>query len=95
MKFTFKTEKPDNAFQNYYHNVKLKRKEVGMIDNDAPHRICFAAEKADINEDGNPNCSWKWIALEKRFGSVAEAKTWLNENVDAILAKYKLYKFED
>jgi hypothetical protein len=51
--------------------------------------------KDDINEDGNPNCPWKWISLKKESESLQEAKDWLNENIEEVLAKYPLRFSED
>lgn len=48
--------------------------------------------KKDINEDGNSNCSWKWIKLKKKSESLQEAKDFLNENIDQILKLYNLYQ---
>jgi hypothetical protein len=47
--------------------------------------------KSDINEDGNPNCKWKWIKLGKKSESLQEAKEFLNENIETIMAKYNLH----
>jgi hypothetical protein len=48
-------------------------------------------DKMDINEDGNPNCSWRWITLKKQSGSLQTAKDWLNEHIEDIMIKYKLH----
>jgi len=94
MKFTFKTDKSTGryrAFYSDYHYVKLKKKEVGNIGDKVPYRICLKVNKDDINEDGNPNCSWKWITLKHESKSLQEAKDFLKEHIDAILEKYNLY----
>lgn len=92
MKFTFKTEN-NGAWSPPSYYVKIKRMEVGQIHPEPPHKIMLAVEKADANEDGHPNCPWKWVTFKKESESVAEAKAWLNENIDAILAKYSLHQF--
>jgi hypothetical protein len=50
--------------------------------------------KDDINEDGNPNCTWKWITLKTPHETVDDAKRWLNLNFEAINKKYKLHKLQ-
>lgn len=51
--------------------------------------------KSDILEDGNANCDWKWITLNRNFTSLDEAKIWLNENINLILGKWKLREEKD
>lgn len=53
------------------------------------------AEKADINEDGNPNCTWRWVTLKAKFESLQGAKDWLNENFLLITNKYRFHVRED
>lgn len=93
MKFTFKTEEPTGNFKSFYrpmHLIKLNKKEVGTIAPDKPHKIRLTVMKADINEDGNPNCEWKWITLAHKSETLKEAKDFINANADAILNKYHL-----
>jgi hypothetical protein len=91
--FKFKTNKPTGkwrAFDNPSHHIKHKGKEVGMIDHEAPFKIRLMVMKADIMEDGNGNCPWKWITLTKQSESLQEAKDFLNEKIDIIFAKYNI-----
>ncbi len=93
-KFTFKTDKSTGRYSSFYpdqHYVKLKKKEVGHIGDKAPYKIRLQVIKADINEDDNPNCSWKLITLKKESESLQEAKDFLNEHIDKILEKYNLH----
>lgn len=93
MKFTFKTEKPTGSYKSFfsdYHYIKLKKKEVGTI-TDKTYKIRLKVWKADINEDGNPNCKWKWITLKKESKTLQEAKDFLNENIKLITTEKKLY----
>ena len=93
MKFTFKTEKPTGAYRSFfpeYHSIKLKKAHVGSIV-DKDWRIMLMVIKDDIGEDGNPNCEWRWITLNKESTSLQDAKDWLNHNFDSITKKYKLY----
>ena len=92
MKFTFKTEKPTGRYSSFFprtHYIKLNKKEVGLIV-DITWDIRLMVYKSDILEDGNPNCDWKWIKLKKESETLQEAKDFLNNNIDAILNKYKL-----
>lgn len=91
--FTFKTDKPTGKYRSFYrpfHYIKLNKKKVGSIDDKSPHFIRLQVIKKDINEDGNPNCEWKWICLKKQFQSVDEAKAFLKEKFYEIIEKFDL-----
>ena len=93
-KFTFKTEKPTGKWKSFdsdIHYIKLNGKQVGQIDPEEPYTIRLMVVKKDINEDGNPNCTWKRIKLVKDFKSLQEAKDFMNNNSAAIIAKYNFY----
>lgn len=47
--------------------------------------------KADIMEDGNPNCIWRNAKLKKEFSSEDYAREWLNDSIEAIMKKYTLH----
>lgn len=97
MKFTFKTEKPTGkwkSFQSDHHFIKIGKKEVGTIDDLPPHKIRITVVKADINEDKNPNCNWKWVTLAKKSESIQAAKEYLNTNIDIITARYSLKQLD-
>lgn len=92
MKFTFKTEKPTGRYRSFFsesHDIKLKKMKVGSIV-DITWQIRLMVLKDDINEDGNPNCEWKWITLKKESASLQEAKDWLNVNFISLNQKYKI-----
>jgi|GEM_PF-2315572 hypothetical protein len=92
-RFTFKTNHPTgsySAFFNSSHDVKLNKVVVGNILDDKPHKIRLMVIKADINEDGNPNCAWKWITLKHDSDSLQDAKDFLNANFDIITGKYNI-----
>lgn len=94
MRFTFKTEKSIGKYRSFYpdsHLIKLNKKEVGLIEHKSPHHIRLMVVKSDINEDGNPNCKWKWITLKKKSKVLQEAKDFLNEYYYRITDEYKLY----
>jgi hypothetical protein len=91
-KFTFKTEKPTGRYKSFYnvtHHVKYNKVEIGTID-DKTFKIRLRVIKQNILEDGNPNCSWKWITLKKESASINEAKQFLNDNIAKITSFYSL-----
>jgi len=93
-KFTFKTTKPTGKYRSFYsdhHYIKIRKKECGNIDNKPPHRIRLMIIKENINENRNPNCKWKWISMKRESKTLQEAKDFLNNNIDIILAKYELH----
>lgn len=97
MKFTFKHVKNTGKFKGFFpttHDIKLQGKKVGSISNNHPYTISLMVIKDDIMEDGNPNCAWKWITVNREFNSVDEAKEHLNEYIYEILSTYDLYKLE-
>ncbi len=94
MKFTFKTEKPTGKYKSFSspsHLIKLNKKEVGIIGDKSPYKIKLMVVKKDINEDGHPNCKWKWITLKKESKSLQEAKDFLNETIEAVMCAYELH----
>lgn len=108
MKFTTKTTPATGRYRSFFSDhtdIKLKGKEVGEISGTkelgipsvkAPYRLRFMVIKDDINEDGNPNCEWKWITLKKEFNTVDEAKEFVKQEevCKAVLEKYNLYTEE-
>jgi hypothetical protein len=95
--FTFKTENSAGRYRSFYpdyHHIKLNKKKVGNIDDEFPHKIRFMVNKKDINEDGNPNCKWKWIILKRESNSIADAKQFLKENFAEITKKYELHQID-
>lgn len=95
--FTFKTNKATGRYASFFpdnHYIKLKKRKVGQIDDETPYRIRLMVKKVDINEDGNPNCDWKWITLKKESQSLDEAKQFLKDNYAAITHRYKLNPLE-
>lgn len=89
---TFKTTKTTGRFRSFYgsqHDIKIKGQCVGEI-LDQEWKIRIMVIKEDINENGNPNCYWKWITLSKKSESLQEAKQFLLENWSLIENKYKI-----
>lgn len=100
MNFTFKTEKPTGKWRSFNpetHHIKLNKIEVGTINgqgrfNDSPpFKIRLQVKKKDINEDGNPNCRWKWIILKKDSQTLQEAKDFLNQHFKEITELYEIW----
>jgi hypothetical protein len=97
-KFTFKTEKPTGRYRSFskpHHHIKINGVNAGTIGHEPPHKIRLMVVKQDIMEDNNPNCTWKWIQLQKESTSLDEAKTWLNSAAEAIKSKYQLACLKD
>ena len=98
IKFTFKTTRESGKYSwlhNPSHKIKLNKFEVGSIDHEMPHKIRLMVIKKDINEDGNPNCDFKWVTLAQKSESVDAAKIWLNENIDRIISQFTLKQITD
>jgi hypothetical protein len=98
MKFTFKTTRPTGSYAwlyKPYHDVLLCKNQVGAIEPEKPYRLRLMVMKADIMEDGNKNCPWRWITLKHESESLDEAKTFLNENIEVLLTKYKIREYEN
>jgi len=96
MKFTFKTDKPKGAYSSFFkpiHYIKYKKQKVGnIIQKDlsgGSFKPGLQVIKADIMEDGNPNCKWKWVWFLPQ-PTLQAAKDLLNNNIDSILEKYVL-----
>ena len=95
-KFTFKTDKSTGKYRSFYkdfYNIKFNKKEVGQIVAvDGGYKNRLQVMKENINEDGNPNCDWRWIQLAMKHNSIQDAKEWLNENRELIFKYYNLKK---
>jgi hypothetical protein len=93
--FTFKTDKPTGKYKSFSkptHIIKLNKIWVGNINPIPPYKIGLMVTKETIMEDGNPNCTWKWIRLKKESSSLEEAKTFLNNNFQKIIDKFNIKK---
>lgn len=92
-KFTFKTSRPTGSYAWLHkpsHQIKFKGQWIGSIEPVLPYSISLMVMKANLMEDGNPNCNWRWITLACKSESLVDAKAFLNNNIDAILTKYKI-----
>lgn len=92
-KITFKTEKGKGKFawvNKPQHHILLNKENVGQIVHDDWGVIRLRVLKSDINEDGNPNTIWKWIAIKIESDSLQTTKEWLKANIDRLIEKYKI-----
>ena len=97
-RFTFRTKKATGkwrSFQKDQHDISLSGKVCGTIDDDKPHKIRFMITKSDINEDDNPNCTWKWIMLKKQSETLQEARDFLSKHTEVIIETYNLRFMEE
>lgn len=92
--FTFKTKKRSSIWDHPTHHIKLNGGRVGQIIH-STWAIRLMVEKKDIMEDGNKNCSWKWIQLRRKSGSLDEAKAFLKEESESLQKMYKLHVMKD
>jgi hypothetical protein len=99
MRFTFKKNQSTGRYASFddpSYDIKFNKKRVGNISLEkshtiGPYRVMLMINKKDINEDGNPNCEWRWITFSKRFETIEDAKKWLNDRVDIITSTHNLH----
>jgi len=102
-KFTFKKHPKHTGLYAVGHpyssvDIKLNKKKVGQIN--APNgydkrwQVGFTVVKKDIMEDGNPNCSWKWVFVESCLATEEAARQYIKDNTEELL-KLPLYSWED
>lgn len=101
MKFTYKKSIPTGrfrSFENEYHTIKLKKKEVGTIayldltrygridttGNDGKFEIRFQVKRKPEEITKQSPDPFKWITIKPKFDTADLAKQWLNENVTKI-----------
>jgi hypothetical protein len=105
MKLSFKKEPKEtglSAIGNSYPRTKIKidGKIIGEIvppNWQSVHDVWvvrFTINKKDINEDGNPNCSWRWVQLKSKFNNEESAREFLKENKDKIFGNFDLHYSE-
>ena len=99
IKFTFKTHKETGQYawlHKLHHNILLSKNWVGSINPEKQYLIRLMVMKKNMDEDSNTNCPWKWITLKNESETLADAKEFLNKNINAILTKYtiRIYKQE-
>lgn len=89
MKVTFKKNKPYKWDTFHIITIKIDGKRIGEIQVDR-YRIVIRMTiiKDDINSDGNPNCTWKWIQFKYNPTDEEDAKKWIISNMDVLLTKY-------
>ena len=100
-KLSFKKQpKPTGRWRSFQLcrgiDIKLDGCFCGWIHSDnpgeSPWKISLQVIKADIKEDGNTNCAWKWITFKSEFNEAQQAKDWVREHWESITSKYNVYK---
>lgn len=96
--FTFKTDK-SGIWHGDTADIKLGGRVCGVLvprSRFTDYQVRFMVTKADILEDGNRNCPWKWVGLTGRYKDLDAAKAWVKENSAMLQDKYpNLYFQED
>jgi len=95
-KFTFKKYRPIGRYRSFEpqdnYDIKLNGKMVGNIKEDErKFTIGFKVNKKDPMEDKNPNCSWKFVRLKRKFDSAEEAIEFIKINTEKIQIQFDLY----
>lgn len=95
--FTFKKE-DGGVWHGDTADIKLGGRVCGMItprSRFTDYQVRFMVTKADILEDGNKNCPWKWVGLTGRYKDLKTAEIWVRENSAMLQEKYPNLRFED
>jgi hypothetical protein len=76
-------------------DIKVNKKKCGYIvapnhSNRTLWKAQICVKKKDINEDGNPNCPWRWMYIIKKFKEESEARLYIKKNLKRIIEKYNL-----
>lgn len=106
MKVTFKREPREKGLRavgNTHQSVDIKsnKKKFGAIiapnwrTKDNKWGVQFCVEKDETITDNNPNCSWMWVSIAKRFDTEDDARAYVNEYIDRFAEKYTFHYFED
>lgn len=94
--FSIREIKPTGKWKSFSeseYQVKLDKQIVGELVYKKSFKVRLMVIKKDINEDGNPNCIWRWAILKtSELKTKEEVKSWLNENATAIIAHFNLHK---
>lgn len=108
--FSFKRDVPEGRWGSFQpqHNydIKLNKKIVGSIgevrtigssgkEDEGKFLLRLIVNKKDPMEDKNPNCSWRWITLKRRFESAEEAKQFILDNSERLIQQFDLHCLED
>jgi len=102
MKISFKKHPKETGLQAVGYpyqsvDIKLNGKVVGVIH--APNwqsegwKVNFAVMKN--KPDGNPNCDWKWIKLNKIFENEEDAREAIKNNIVYITNNYTLHNLNE
>jgi len=108
MKITFRKErKPTGlgAIGSPYPSTRIKvdTKECGYItppnwnSPDNLWRVGISIIKKNLDEDGNPNCGWRWFRPVESFENEPSARIFVKEKLIPYLVnnEHRLYFFEE
>ena len=97
-KFTFKKSVPEGRYRSFElgsTDIKLSKKIVGMINErrlDYKWTISFAVKNEKTEQDP---AGFKWKRLVVPFDSEKEARKFIQEKTEEIIAKFDLHSFEN
>ena len=72
-------------------DIIFGKNKIGSMTDDGAFNIRLMILKADIMEDGNENCKWKWVTLKKKFSNLDDAKDFVRENWNNINKYFDIY----
>lgn len=100
--FTFKKEPLDtraaaSRLASKQTTIKRKGKDCGTIVDHGKNGwgVDLQIIKDEDHNDGNPNCPWMWLSINRRFEAESDARQWLQANGKRITRAYTLWLGED
>lgn len=81
-------------------DIKFRNKRVGIIHQPTAFRgmnnwqIGFMIVKADLMEDGNPNCPWRWLFVKNDATDEESARSWVKRNFESFTKRYNLWSHD-
>ena len=92
------------GYSNPNVDIKLNKKVIGEIigpnwnTKDDKWRICFSVMKKESEIralNNNPNCSWKWVEIAKKFDTENEAREYIKKCFNSLFDKYEFFDIEN
>lgn len=102
-KVSFKTVQPTGRYKSFESPMYLilsNKKRVGAFEirnigtGKQEFKIRLTVLKTDTINDGNPNCDWQWITLNKTCYSLEEAQEFCNAHFTTLTSKYQLKQLD-
>lgn len=86
-KFTTKQYLPTGRYRSFYHiyaELKYGGKVCGSVEEgsgagEQEWEVRFMVHRPLNFVTKESPCKWKWVKLKKKFSSIADAKSWLND----------------